>query len=264
MDTTPFPAFVDSHVHLDQIAARHPERLDWMLEQRCMPVSWAWAQGVETVKDLDAYLESQSRTISEIRERGLEAFYLAGIHPRNIAKDLTPADIPKLILSRLTAPACLGVGEVGLEEATDREKQILGAQLELAPMVCGSGKVFGIHTPRQDKERVLAELLSFLDGFGLPENRVVIDHLTPQTLRPVLEKGYWAGVTLSPIKTSAEELAAMLNLHSEAMDRVMVNTDSGTQFFADLAEFRNFGVQPQGVIRKITRDNALGFYNISL
>ncbi len=257
---TPFPAFVDSHIHLDQIYTHHPDHLDWILGKQCLPVSWAWARHAETITDLENYFQNQADVMAEVREGGLNAYFLCGIHPRNITQDMTQADIPKLVLPRLADPACLGVGEIGLEEATDREKEMLGAQLALANLVCGAGKVFGIHTPRTNKQQVLDELLSLLETFDLPKDRVVIDHLTIQTLGPVLERGYWAGVTLSPEKVSAEELTAMLNAYPEAMDRIMVNTDSGTQIFKDMEAFCDFGVLPEGVTRKITRDNALAFY----
>ena len=62
----------------------------------------------------------------------------------------------------------------------------------------------------------------------------VIDHLTLPLLGEALARGYYAGITLSPEKTSLAQFAEMMAAFGEYSDRIMANTDSNIDFFEDL------------------------------
>ena len=47
--------YIDSHVHLDNIYRAAPERIQWLREQECIPVSWSFAEKIEQKNDLEHY-----------------------------------------------------------------------------------------------------------------------------------------------------------------------------------------------------------------
>ncbi|MFP4088459.1 MAG: hypothetical protein ACLFUL_16895 [Desulfobacteraceae bacterium] len=49
-------------------------------------------------------------------------------------------------------------------------------------------------------------ILDILKDFTAFKDRLLIDHCTPETIDPVLCSGFWAGITLSPVKFSVREL----------------------------------------------------------
>ncbi|MHB8765372.1 MAG: TatD family hydrolase [Deferrisomatales bacterium] len=259
MEPRPAP-FVDSHLHLDHLAESHPHRIVWLRDAGCTAVAWAFAHGVETRGDLDRYLAGQAAAIDRIAAQGLPCHFLTGVHPRNIPPDLRPEQVRDLVLPRLDHPRCRGIGEIGLEEGSAREAEIFEAHLELAAEVEARGQAFGVHTPRGDKARVTRQVLAVLSRFPAAARRAVVDHCTPETAGWVLGAGLWAGVTLSPVKCSAADLAEIVARHPRALDRVMLNSDSGTRFFDDLWRFCADPPLDPGAAQDLCRGNAARFF----
>jgi hypothetical protein len=263
MNKAPYkPAICDSHLHLDILAEKHPAAVERLSARRCLCISWAWGQQIENQEQLVAYLDRQAQKVRELRHKGLHCFYLTGIHPRNICPDLDPKIIPQILLPRLDDPLCLGLGEIGLETGLGPEKKVLAAQLDLAREVFARKKVIGIHTPRMNKESVARTLLDFLDRFVLDRKRVVIDHVSPRIAGEVLGRGYVAGVTLCPGKTSPIELLTLCRDQWEYLARILVNTDSGMEFFDDLLNLPGSGLLPPATLGRVSLNNALTFYGV--
>jgi predicted metal-dependent TIM-barrel fold hydrolase len=100
-----------------------------------------------------------------------------------------------------------------------------------------------------------------LDCF--PEaSSLIVDHCSIDTIGSVLNAGFWAGVTLSKIKTSWAEMKNILSIHSDRIDRIMCNTDSGTEFFEDVLKYRYSADMPLDVLEKIFYKNAANFFKI--
>ena len=77
----------------------------------------------------------------------------------------------------------------------------------------------------------------------------------------VLAAGLRLGVTLSPAKSAVADVRRILGEHPAAIDRLQLNTDSGTEFHEDLwraVETCAFG---EGTNRLVC-DNAATFYGI--
>jgi predicted metal-dependent TIM-barrel fold hydrolase len=256
--------FVDSHVHLDRILAENSERIAWLKNMGCLPISWAFGEDIETVEDLRNYLRAKQEAIHQISSSGLSCYYLAGIHPRNIPSDLRPEAIEDILGPYLDDPLCLGIGEIGLETGSNRAKKVLSAQLDMAHEVTDKGKVFGIHSPRENKTQIIAEILAILEQFGVYHNSIVVDHCTIETIRKVLDMGFWAGVTISPIKTSVEELRKILNENPNYHDRIMLNTDSGSIFYEDLYSFYLSEHISEDIKTNLVKRNALSFFKEAL
>ncbi|MFP4476615.1 MAG: TatD family hydrolase [Desulfatibacillaceae bacterium] len=258
-------SFVDSHVHLDHILRDNPERIEWMIKVGCMPVSWSWSGAVSSVDDIRAYLEGQLATMTKIREAGLPCYFLAGIHPRDITPDLEPGMVFDMIMPYVEDPLCLGVGEIGLETGGEREKEIFAAQLEVAAESARFGKVAGVHTPREDKERILELTLPILRDSGVPPEHVVVDHCNARTVADVLDAGYYAGITVSPIKSSLSEIAFLARGYEgdeDSLSRIMANTDSGTEVYEDLFRLFTYPDLSREDRDRLCLANALRFYGL--
>jgi len=254
--------FVDSHVHLDHIQKDRPERIDWLKQEMCLPVSWAFSRRTECEADLRRYLQRQAEAIREINECGLKCFYLSGVHPRNISPDLCPERLQEMILPFLDDPLCIGIGEIGLETGSTHEREVFSSQMEMASEVAQRKKVFGIHTPREKKSEITSRTLSLLESFLPWRDRIVIDHCTDRTIGEVLGLGYWAGVTISPVKASFRDLQEIIKDYPESLDRIMLNTDSGSCYYEDLYLYSCSKESDGSLKQDLTRKNALHFFGI--
>ncbi len=228
---------IDSHLHLDLVDKNHPERIEWMQKHDMMPVSWAFCPGVKNQSGLLNCLTAQADLVRRLNRRGKKCFYLAGIHPRSITPDLAATEVANILMPYLKDPLCLGLGEIGLETGSVFEQEMLREQLALGDKLLAMNKCIGIHTPREDKPAVTAQTMVLLADFPDLAPITVIDHCTPKTIGPVLRGGFWAGITLSPIKTSLDDLMQIVDSHAEQLDKIMCNTDSGVMFYEDLVDF---------------------------
>ncbi len=256
-------AFIDSHVHLDHLYQYRPERIGWMRDKLYFPISWAFALQVESVSDLRKYLATQAETIRELDRHQIPCRFLTGIHPRNIVSGLKPERVRDLLLPYLEMAFCLGVGEIGLETADTHETEVLQAQLELCRDVADLDKVLGIHTPRRSKASVTRRTLDLLAPCKDYGDRIVVDHCTPETIGEVLAAGFRAGVTLSPVKASEADMVAIIDKHRPDLGSVMLNTDSGADFFEDFFRFAQSPEIDSEIRRDLARFNAARFFRLS-
>ena len=123
-------------------------------------------------------------------------------------------------------PTVLGIGETGLHKSTPNEIQSLEWHLQLA---LDHEQLVLIHTPHlDDKLHGTRKTLEVLENFtkaGLPPERVWIDHVEEHTVRPVLDAGFWAGMTLYPLtKMTGERAADVIELVGH--ERMLVNSSA--------------------------------------
>jgi predicted metal-dependent TIM-barrel fold hydrolase len=86
----------------------------------------------------------------------------------------------------------------------------------------------------------------------------------PGTIASVLTAGFYAGVNLSPVKASIRDLAEILSNQREALSRILLNTDSGAEFYENLDGFVRTDGPEEEVKAGLIKQNAAGFYGIPL
>jgi len=256
-------AFIDSHVHLDHIITGSPDRAVWLRQVRCIPVSWSFGAAISSAAHVKDYLRGHQEIIHRLNRKGFRCFYLAGIHPRNITSDLRPGAVRDILAPYIDDTLCLGIGEIGLETGSQHERDILDAQLALTAHIVRRGKIIGIHTPRHNKPAVTRDTLLMLGQYRSYGNSIVVDHCTVDTISAVLHQGFRAGVTLSSSKTSLAELDGIVKQNPHHINRILLNTDSGTMFFEDLYRFCNTTVFPETIKTALSHDNAHSFYGFA-
>ena len=98
-------------------------------------------------------------------------------------------------------------------------------------------------------------------------SRVCIDHCEEQTIRFVLDEGYWAGITLYPTTKGTPERAVDL-IELYGAERIMVNSSADWGPSDPLAvpkfifQMRRRG-QSEAKIRRVVYENPLAFFNQS-
>jgi uncharacterized protein len=260
------PTFIDSHIHLDHMED-NKKWIQWLKNKGCVTVSWALSLQLESLQDLKHYLKQQADLIQKLNENGLPCYFLTGIHPRNILDQIKVHDVENMLAPFLKNPYCLGLGEIGLETGHSREKAIFAEQLALASKLKSQGIRIGIHTPRYNKVEITFEILRVLNFYPGLEDITVIDHCTLENIGYVLKAGYWAGITLSPEKTSFLDLEKIITRYPDQLHKIMCNTDSGTIVYDDLYRLLNISEHvsfSENNIRALTWDNTFQFYNLKL
>jgi len=172
-------------------------------------------------------------------------------------------EVIKMIPEFLDLPGVLGIGEIGLNKNTKNEATIFLEHLDLAATY---NQQILIHTPHlEDKYQGTRMILDMLCGDRrLEHQRVLVDHVEEHTIREVLDRGFWAGMTLYPVsKCTPARAADMVEMYGP--ERLLVNSagDWGpskpTAVPDFIMEMRKRG-HSESTIRKLLYQNPIEFF----
>jgi predicted metal-dependent TIM-barrel fold hydrolase len=147
-------------------------------------------------------VEDYFRQLTEFEPRraaqfGIQHYTWLAINPkeaddRELSRDVL-ARIPKF----LDRPTVLGIGEIGMNRITRNEIATYTEQVELA---IAHRQLILIHTPHlEDKLKGTRISIDVLGKYReIDPARVLIDHAEEHTIEMILDRGYWAGLTLYP------------------------------------------------------------------
>ncbi len=186
----------------------------------------------------------------------MDLYTAIGIHPRCI-----PPAVDKVLDFMECDDKAVAFGEIGLENAGDKEIEVFLKQLKLAKRV---DKCCIIHTPKNNKQQVTEKIMGILKGLEFPPERAVIDHAGTSTVEMILNKGFTAGLTVEEGKLSEQDVAWIVEVFGS--DNMVLNSDTGFGFStrisvanaAHLLEDK-FG---NGVAEKVAWSNAVRFFGL--
>jgi predicted metal-dependent TIM-barrel fold hydrolase len=89
----------------------------------------------------------------------------------------------------------VGIGEIGFDDQTKAEEKYLRWQAQLA---LEADLPIQIHTPHRDKKAGTIRTMDVLEDLGVDPGKVIIDHNNEETVKAVLDRGYWAAFTIYP------------------------------------------------------------------
>jgi uncharacterized protein len=151
---------------------------------------------------------------------GIRHFCTLSLNPKEANNARLAQGVIDLLPRYLTKEGVVAVGEIGYDDMTAEEDKYFTVQLELAlrfdlPVL--------VHTPHRDKKRGTERSLALVRDVGFPEERVLIDHNTEETLPLVLETGCWAGHSIYPhTKMDEARMVALVKRYGPA--RILVNS----------------------------------------
>jgi predicted metal-dependent TIM-barrel fold hydrolase len=126
-----------------------------------------------------------------------------------------------LIPEFLDRPNVLGIGEIGLNKNSRNELVILEAQIELARR---HERLILVHTPHlEDKLKGTRLIMDALKNAGVDPGRVLIDHVEEHTVEAVLDRGFWAGMTLYPDSKCTPQRAVDI-IERYGSERIWINS----------------------------------------
>ncbi|MFM7924602.1 MAG: TatD family hydrolase, partial [Planctomycetaceae bacterium] len=127
---------------------------------------------------------------------GIRHFTWLCINPKEADDPAFARDVVALIPQFLKCDTVLGIGEIGLNKNTKNELIILEEQIRLAEE---HNQLILVHTPHlEDKRKGTRLIMDALSASTIDPGRILIDHVEEHTVADVLDRGFWAGMTLYP------------------------------------------------------------------
>ena len=188
----------------------------------CEPAFWAGFDRGSAAGFRDYFLQLTAYEPARAAKYLLPHFSWLCLNPKE-AEDLALArDVLALIPEFLDRPNVLGIGEIGLNRNTRNELAVLEQHIELAVR---HDQLILVHTPHlEDKLKGTRLTLDALRAHpGVKPERVIIDHVEEHTVKLVLDRGFWAGITLYP-HSKASGPRAVDMIECGAADRLWVNS----------------------------------------
>jgi len=191
--------YIEPHGHM--VSRTTDDYLDMVTagcEAVCEPAFWAGFDRSSADGFRDYFRQLTEYEPARAAKYGLPHFCWLCINPKESEDVGLASEVLSLVPEFLDRPNVLGIGEIGLNKNSRNELRVLEMHVDLAAR---TGQLILVHTPHlEDKlkgTRLILDLLA-ADSRIRPE-RVLIDHVEEHTVRLVLDRGHWAGMTLYPI-----------------------------------------------------------------
>jgi uncharacterized protein len=126
---------------------------------------------------------------------GVQHYCCIGLNSKEANNEALAEEVMEILPGFATKEGVVAIGEIGFDEQTALEEKYFRLQLDLAreldlPVM--------IHTPHRDKKRGASRSMDIIIEHNVAPHRVVIDHVNEETVREVLDRGFWAAFSIYP------------------------------------------------------------------
>jgi uncharacterized protein len=195
---------------------------------------------------------------------GIRHYCTIGLNPKEANNEALAAEVLELLPLFACKEGVVAIGEIGYDDMTQAEDKCFRAQLELAKEL---DMVVLIHTPHRNKKAGTSQSMDVCIEHGLDPAKVVIDHNNEETVREVLDRGFWAAFTIYP-HTKMGNARMVEVVRQYGCDRIIVDSSADWGISDPLAVPKTAQLMqergiPENHIRAVCYENALAVYSQS-
>ena len=133
---------------------------------------------------------------------GIKHYCTIGLNSKEANNEPLAEAVMELLPKFVMKEGVVGVGEIGYDDQTPTEDKFFRLQLELAKKV---NLPVQVHTPHRDKKAGTSLSMDVCEEHGLDPSWVIIDHNNEETVKEVLDRGFWAAFTIYPFTKMGNE-----------------------------------------------------------
>lgn len=251
--------FFDPHIHMtsrttDDYQAMADAGIVGIIE----PAFWLGQPrtGLSTFTDYYSSLVGWERFRAS--QFGIKHYCTIGLNSREANNEPLAEQVMDILPRFIYKEGVVGVGEIGFDDQTAAEEKYYRLQLDLAKE---AELPVQIHTPHRDKKRGTTRSMDIAIEHGLQPYMVIVDHNNEETVREVLDRGFWAAFTIYPFtKMGNERMVAIVEEYGP--ERIMINSAADWGISDPLAVpktaalMKDRGISDEA-IRLVTYQNAL-------
>ncbi|MBX2920887.1 MAG: TatD family hydrolase [Chitinophagaceae bacterium] len=257
--------FFDPHVHMtSRTTDDYQAMADAGVVALIEPAFWLGQPrtGVDTFRDYYSSLIGWERFRSS--QFGIKHYCTIGLNSREANNEVLAEQVMEILPLFIYKEGVVGVGEIGFDDQTAAEEKYYRLQLELARE---AGLPVQIHTPHRDKKRGTTRSMDIALEHGLDPAMVIVDHNNEETVKEVLDRGFWAAFTIYPFtKMGNERMVDIVKQYGT--ERIMVNSAADWGISDPLAVPKTAALmKEQGIaddaIKIVTYQNAIAAFGQS-
>ncbi|MGV8878516.1 MAG: TatD family hydrolase [Sphingobacteriaceae bacterium] len=213
--------FFDPHVHMSSRTTDDYQAMaDAGVVALIEPAFWLG----QPRTGLDSYRDYYSSLIGWERFRssqfGIKHYCTIGLNSREANNEVLAEQVMEILPLFIYKEGVVGIGEIGFDDQTPAEDKYYRLQLALAKE---AGLPVQVHTPHRDKKRGTTKSMDIALEHGLNPYSVIIDHNNEETVKEVLDRGFWAAFTIYPFtKMGNERMVEIVKQYGS--ERIMINS----------------------------------------
>ncbi len=251
--------YIDPHIHMvsrttDDYEAMAAAGIIAVIE----PAFWLGQPrtSVGTFKDYFSSLIGWERFRAS--QFGIQHYCTMGLNAREANNEALAEQVMEILPLFLGKERVVGVGEIGYDEQTEAEDKYFRLQLLLAKK---TKSLVQVHTPHRDKKKGTDKSMSVALECGLDPQMVIIDHNNEETVKNVLDQGFWAAFTIYPYtKMGNERMVEIIKQYGP--ERIIINSAADWGISDPLAVPKTASLMLQkgidnDTIKKVCYTNAL-------
>lgn len=213
--------FFDPHVHMtSRTTDDYQAMADAGVVALIEPAFWLGQPrtAIGTFKDYYSSLIGWERFRSS--QFGIKHYCTIGLNSREANNEALAEQVMELLPLFIYKEGVVGVGEIGFDDQTAAEEKYYRMQLALAKE---ANLPVQIHTPHRDKKKGTTRSMDIAFEQGLDPYMVIVDHNNEETVKEVLDRGFWAAFTIYPFtKMGNERMVEIIKQYGS--ERIMVNS----------------------------------------
>jgi uncharacterized protein len=213
--------FFDPHIHMTSRTTDDYQALaDAGVVAIIEPAFWLGQPrtGIATFKDYYSSLVGWERFRSS--QFGIKHYCTIGLNSREANNEALSEQVMEILPLFLMKEGVVGVGEIGFDDQTAAEEKYYRMQLELAKEY---NLPVQVHTPHRDKKKGTEKSMAIALEHGIDPQMVIIDHNNEETVKSVLDQGFYAAFTIYPFtKMGNERMVEVVKQYGST--RIMVNS----------------------------------------
>jgi predicted metal-dependent TIM-barrel fold hydrolase len=215
--------FIDPHIHMSSRTTDDYERMrEAGVVAVIEPAFWLGQPRTSVGSFIDYYASLLGWERFRASQFGIRHYCTIGLNSKEANNEALAEAVMDILPRYLSKEGVVAVGEIGYDDQSALEDRYYRAQLALAREF---DMVVMVHTPHRDKKAGTLRSMAVALEMGLAPQRVVIDHNNEETVRDVLDRGFWAGFTLYPkTKMGSERMVEVVRQYGS--ERIIVNSSA--------------------------------------
>ena len=213
--------FFDPHVHMtSRTTDDYQAMFDAGVVALIEPAFWLGQPrtGIDSFRDYYSSLIGWERFRSS--QFGIKHYCTIGLNSREANNEKLAEQVMEVLPLFILKEGVVGIGEIGFDDQTPAEEKYYRLQLELAKE---TELPVQIHTPHRDKKRGTRRSMDIALEHGISPDTVIIDHNNEETVKEVLDRGFWAAFTIYPFtKMGNERMVEIVKQYGT--ERIMINS----------------------------------------
>ncbi len=151
---------------------------------------------------------------------GIRHYCTIGLNSKEANNEALADQVMEILPLFICKEGVVGVGEIGYDDQTKLEDKYYRLQLELAKE---NALPVQIHTPHRDKKKGTSRSMDVCIEHKMAPGMVIVDHNNEETVKEVLERGFWAGFTIYPhTKMGNERMVEIVKQYGS--DHIFINS----------------------------------------